>query len=237
MSILRSSIRSDLNALIREEIVKRFETVIKEEIDKHNRAVEKSNKELSETKALFSDHKKGLLSWKEESHADREKILVDFNKAKEELKKDHSRQDKYLAEKGDELKKLTFEFLEKSEMYLPIADFSAFKESVLDEFKTISKIFALDMKNHKEEGLLYNKKLIQEMEEKHRALYEEVSSLKKMVEDFKSSLETNIVDATGISRMLKVANKSIFIAEKKIENLYTLLERITGKEEECPKAE
>jgi hypothetical protein len=45
------------------------------------------------------------------------------------------------------------------------------------------------------------------------------------------------LDKEGLLKEIKVYEKTIFIIEKKIENIYTLIQRITKREESCPRLE
>jgi hypothetical protein len=43
--------------------------------------------------------------------------------------------------------------------------------------------------------------------------------------EMRSSLQENIVDAVGINRELRIFKKTVFIIEKKIENIYNIISK------------
>jgi hypothetical protein len=45
------------------------------------------------------------------------------------------------------------------------------------------------------------------------------------------------IDKDGVSKEIRIFEKAIFIVEKKIENIYTLIERLNKRGEACPKPE
>jgi len=61
-----------------------------------------------------------------------------------------------------------------------------------------------------------------------------LSELDKKIE---SKFSISRMDKDGISKEIRVYEKTIFIMEKKIENIYTLIERINKRGEICPKPE
>jgi hypothetical protein len=50
-----------------------------------------------------------------------------------------------------------------------------------------------------------------------------------------SNFSVSRIDKDGVSKEIRIYQKSIFIIEKKIENIYTLIERINKKGEACHK--
>lgn len=59
----------------------------------------------------------------------------------------------------------------------------------------------------------------------------------QLVEKIESNFNLLRLDKEGLLREIRIYEKTIFIIEKKIENIYTLIERINRKEEICHRQE
>jgi archaellum component FlaC len=65
------------------------------------------------------------------------------------------------------------------------------------------------------------------------------TELKERMDEQDKKVDSNFsvsrIDKDGVSKEIRSYQKSIFIIEKKIENIYTLIERINKRGEACHK--
>jgi hypothetical protein len=61
--------------------------------------------------------------------------------------------------------------------------------------------------------------------------------LSQMTDKAESNLYVYRLDKEGVLKQIRIYEKSMFIIEKKIENIYTLIERLNKRGELCHKPE
>ena len=221
--------RPNLTSLIKDEIVKRFEDVVKEEVKSHNIAVEKSNRDILELKKIFEEHRSILLKTQAVNHADLMEIKNDFEKAKNEIV---GIQNVNLQALGKKEKDISESLSSFCHTLLTCAK----NEDLLDLEKNFqAKMTNLDQKIEKEricqENIVFENysKIRHELQtdlEKNNQL---IKKLNYDLEKFKKDLDINIVDAAGIRRSLKVDEKTMFVIEKKLEHIYSEMKKIKEK--------
>lgn len=67
--------------------------------------------------------------------------------------------------------------------------------------------------------------------------YEVDQKLAELTEKVESNFVISRLDKDGVLKQVRVYEKSMFVIEKKIENIYTLIERINNRGEVCRKPE
>ena len=221
--------RNNIKSLIRQELVERFQQVVKDEIDRHSSAIVVYQQEISYLKNLFEDHKDLLKLLKDSSHSDYVKTHEDFEQSSIKLEKRLKDQEAFLTEKGHQFSEVL------QDHQLSIKNFAS-KEDLLDlkeELRTEMKVHAIEMfeerRKHRDDILNQQKKLEEKVKNECVELRKVVYSCVEDMRNFSDKLSINIVDAQGITRMLKIDQKALFIVEKKIENIYTLIQRLTKK--------
>ena len=219
--------RHNLTALIKDEIVKRFESVVTEEIKKHNIAVEKSNRDISELKEMFEFFKKEHNILKIQNSSCYKETQDDFKKECVRLEEAFDSQRRYIRESHNKNEDILVETRENLESSVSVNEFNDLKRDVQSSFTGTEKKILEESKRLEE--LIY--KLIHENDkdenEKFEGLEIKILSLKNQISELEKIIDRQKVDNQGVLRELQLHKKKTFVLEKKAENLYTLNHRLT----------
>jgi hypothetical protein len=218
--------------LSRDGLAKQFETLVQAEIAKHERHIVETEKRLNEFQRDINQAVKNILDFGCRFTQDI-KSLDDADKCHEERLKEH--QNLYEA-KFRKLEKLSEKVVQEgnlkfSAIDLRLLDIQYCKEDIKD---LSEKIKAQDLEFKKRiidlETLIYitKKDVLQLVDKAIRDLCEQWNSSE---EKLQQDIGIATVDAEGIKKELEVYKKSVFIIEKKLENIYTLIDRINKREE------
>lgn len=229
---MRRSTQNNFSHLIKEELVKRFEGVVKEEIRKHNLAIAKTDCQISDLKKQLDVIQNRFKVVEDKTAHNCQELRSQFFEEKKNLEKNFSdTRDIY-----SERKKSIEEMQENIELLLlshvPKEEYDAFVERTNLILKNYNDIIQIDRKNAKNDLEVLKNRCELSISESLKKFENILSDMNEKLSEFESKLQTNIVDAAGISRMLKIEQKSIFIIEKKIEDLYTLNKRIIQQTED-----
>lgn len=222
----------NMQSILRGELVKKFESVVKQEM---------------------ADHQKVISSYHQEMQTLRDSIKY----ALEQCETLYRHSERELKEKTEALQNIINELSIKIKTNsIAISDH---KQTLISLFQSINEFVDLSVKksdfnDFKKEidQYLKDKKSEQDRqyENQHHFVKQSLSfledELKKIREEIKKSIkEVNnntdhkfsltVMDKDVILKEIRLYKKDIFIIEKKIENLYTLIERINTRGETCPK--
>ena len=67
--------------------------------------------------------------------------------------------------------------------------------------------------------------------------FETETKFASLIEQIEENFHVTKLDKEGVLKEVRIYEKTIFIIEKKIENIYTLIERINKRGEACHKPE
>lgn len=118
--------------------------------------------------------------------------------------------------------------------------------SSMRDMESVKKDLEAQIREGKKSNLIFLQDLQREMKGVLISLKEEISKLKESADKRFSELSDRIeekfnitrIDREGVLREIRVRQKELFILEKKIENIYTLIERMKNKRGEfCHKQE
>lgn len=219
--------------LSRNDIVKQFEEVVKQEIINHNRQIESTNLSLNETRNLIenlsSTHSKtvaildskirkiesSLLTLERQFESLKHNVSVSLNNFEEDSNR---KNEKFL----NEIDRIESEFIYED----------VFLETI-DELKKEIVSFRNDIGNQK---VYVHSELVRIKQDFERLLSEfreDILNRPNELWEVKDKLERKIsdavVDAKGVLRSINIVKKDTFVMEKKIENLYTLIERLNKR--------
>lgn len=220
--------RHDLTKLISQQLKDQFEFVVKEEIRRHNEAVEKSNREIAELKDLFLSFKKSDEKFKMDCLNELQAVRDRYSNEIRAMEDAFNRQSKQLKLKEKEINDVILGFYSKIETLVSEHD----KKLLVFEFEkkisdtqtlmySLQKVLQEDIKATLDIALRKN----EEMKAKVEALEDEC---RKRFYAGESLLNAHVVDAKGVLRELNVYKKTVFIMEKNIEYLYDRIKRIMG---------
>lgn len=216
-------------------MIDQFENVVKNEIRSHNTAIEKSNNSLNELKEMFREfhlENKNLKSTNESLYA---KTQKHFDESKKDLEKSFKDQRAFLKENEKRVNFLLDQLKKDSENYIGRKEFEDLKDENDKAFGGVNQQhlkglnrLELEMYKKDSETRLLLSHLAEEFDEK-------LQYLKKKIDRFSDQLIESNAECAGVLRELQVYKKNMFILEKKIENIYTLIERLNKRVSECRK--
>lgn len=223
---MKQSMRgNNFTSLIKDELVSRFESVVKNEISQYQKEKKHTDNEISTLRSEVASLKEELNKSMNRMEGVCYFISKRADEEKTQLEKDFDEQRRYLRKNSQEIK----EHIKSSEETLSqFIDRAKFYEFVSHVNMSISKI-NIDRDKDKNTTLealhdiefkvknAYHSDMI------HHAIH--IDRLIKSVSDFKDKMEEHRVNNEGFVRDLLIYKKTISIIEKKIENLYTLIER------------
>ena len=216
--------------LKRSDLAKQFELVVQQEIINHNEAISANNKALNKLRAdillLRGDLLKGVASFNSEIVKDRQ-ALSNVWKAIDEAVEDLSiKSGKIREEFKKSISNVNMFITEESTKHVKNDLFSVFKQSIASAIKNVTETI-VSLKNAvvvKIEALeKHITKVIKYQDEK---LDETLESIESFKSDLITKIEIASVDSKGVLREIAILKKSLYIESKKIENIYTLIERL-----------
>ena len=221
--------RPNLSALIKDEVVRRFEDVVREEIRLYNISIKKTDESISKIvdKIDYLERKIDLNFLENKNICDDAKrsFVKERENLEKGLKKDReiiSSSSKNLNEKIKEFECVLSDFCSKSD--LDKIERSIFKHCNETYYDMLQSVDAFKQYLHENNSSL-QKKLI-DMVEKLEGSNKE---LERKLELYRSSSSSQKVESDSVLRELQVYKRSMFIIDKKIENLYTLIERLSAR--------
>jgi len=217
--------------LRKKDLSKQFELVVQQEIKEHNKAVLASNLAVNKLGKRIDDiylivdknqsilENKSLCTKLEFNNnllylsAELESLKSSMSDAKQDFVK--SIEEAKLALRQEMSAKAFDSYVERVE--------SKLEESIISINKSIEKARSEALSNNRD-SITYCDKLKATLQEDMSFLKEEVVSIKG---DIVKDLKETKIDKEGLLKEIKVLKKLNFINEKKIENLYTLIDRLT----------
>lgn len=222
----RSTPGNSFKALIKDELVKRFEDLTRDEIRKYESQVFENNKQFNLINSLLSEvfkQQKEIISL---IHDARLQSKNDFISEKNNLFEKFEEQRRHVNEKVKSIESLT------SNLFKSL-DKNATKNELLDEVSRLqSQMINIGLNAEKEKKKLCE--FIHEVKEELKDLVCDLQdSMNKRslafddkLDELRQIFETNKIDSTGLLKELQIYKKSVFVIEKNIENLYTKIDRL-----------
>jgi len=219
--------------LKRSDLAKQFELVVKQEIINHNEAIFANNKALNQIR-------KDILALDQELSKNVASLVSELTKEKIAISKVYSyideNEDK-ASSKIDVVRDLLKKGLDSTNNHLNDLFskcvskdiFNVFKESGLKAFDQLKK--GLEALKHVfiDEIKDLEKRFSRVIDGQNDKLDEVPILLEKFKKDLIQRIEIDKIDSIGLKREIEVLKKSLYIESKKIENLYTLIDRLKNK--------
>ena len=219
--------------LRKKDLVKEFELVVKQEIIEHNKAVTSSNLAVNNLNikldGLNQSNKDQFIKTTNEIAAFKREVelcLVLFNKINDaftKLKYDQLR----LSEKNyKEIQVIdeSVETVHRNEQKLE-KELSSYKDYLHETDKSLGTLKKVNEHEFHVLKLHFHK----ELERKIKELLSLPSEAEAVRKEFMEELSMHKIDNEGLLREIKVLKKTVFINEKKIEHLNTLIQRMYTK--------
>ena len=225
--------RNNFSSLVKEEMVNRFESVVQEEIRANNLSIKSNQKDLDEAN-------KTIQSLKEEIHRHKNDMDQLFNKLLDKFLNERKDADITVADFCGEVSKKISAFKDEILSFsvqlnecLSKADYEQRKLETIKYFDNQISTSQSNLENAKS----YNEMMFVEGKQKREILEIKLSNFQTSVseetKDLEKKIQTFKVDSTGVLEELRIYKKEMFIIDKKIENIYTLIERLQKREDLC----
>lgn len=221
--------RNNLNQLINKQLVDQFQNVVKAEIRKHNNAIEKTDEALDTLKKTFSKFYEENKNTKSTTEALYGQILKDFKDFTDEISYSFKDQRIFIKENDKKLNKIIEEFEETINNLVNCEYFEEYRIDMLHDLNSQKKQFEDSKEELREEIYDSYKKNRDYIHSTSKESDERSDDIEGILVSLKKDLEEYKTDAVGILRENEVVKKTMFIMEKKIENIYTLIERLNKK--------
>jgi len=211
---------------------KRFEAIVKKEMIEHQHIISSHHKEMQDLRDALSLAMEKFTSISERN----DKELQDFkNDATSQINrlKDRAKTDEALIlEQRKMIEDLHKQLLEFYMMQASKSDMDKFKrelEAKVD-YTTMNHVHSLQ--NFQVDMQI----LIQSLKNDQVKLDLEIEKkLSRLSEIGESNFYVSKIDREGVLKEIRTYKKDMFYIEKKIENIYTLIERLNKRVEVCPK--
>lgn len=222
----RSTPGNSFKSLIKDELVKRFQDLTRDEIRKYESEILENNKKFNLINTSLTDvfeQQKEILTLLQNIKADCKQEIV---KEKNDLFEKFECQRRHVNEKIKSIESATKDLFNSCEKYVN-------KNEFLEQVSILqSQMINIGLNAEKEKKKLCE--FIHEIKEELTDLICDLQDFvnKKLLEfndkfdELREIVETNKIDSTGLLKELQVFKKSVFIIEKNIENIYTKIERL-----------
>ena len=221
----RSNGQPNFKTLIRDELVTRFENVIVDEINYYKSNIKKTEYEIEKTRELVEKYSYYLDIIKTDQNLKSGKLEQKIQEINERLEVEFLGQNKKIYESIHEINLVKLSVTDGLDCLSTKHEIVDFKEEILAEIGKL-KQFAID--NDK----ICTDKLSRLFEEQQKMIHEflfvynhELEELKKEIETLKTQISLFFVETAGVKKEMNIVKKEAFIREKKIEQIYTLIDR------------
>jgi len=101
---------------------------------------------------------------------------------------------------------------------------------VMKKLDSIQEMVIKNNSKSSEQFNCLNFKMDKELKNLKKEILETPTDASKVKEQLDSKINSHILDVQGVTRELRINSKNIHIIEKKLENIYTLIDRIQSKD-------
>jgi hypothetical protein len=219
--------------LNKNDLVKQFELVVKQEIINHNNQILMTNQSLNEMREFQQEQEKKQSQMNGKFSEGLSKIANNCHENEKEIKNLYYKIDNKFNDFFLLISKLTIVVDSYNQMHIELKTLVDDLDKKVNDLEL--KIYRLDKIFSKFVSSLaeYETKLLHKTDEKVFKLKEEINSKPSEALFEKDELLKIIniyrVDSIGIKEWIKKVHQCNFINEKKIENIYTLIDRLNKK--------
>lgn len=212
--------------LIKEELVRRFESLVRDEIQRYEESISDNNKQFR----LLNNRLDELVNQQKQDRTLIESIKIHCKKElideKNDLFEKFECQRRHVNEKVKSIESLTNDIFKQSESFIS-------KQDLLDQVSILqSQMINIGLSAEKQKSQLCQ--CIHDIKEELSNLISDLEThtfkrfcdLYDKINKINENSETSKIDLTGVLKELQVYKKSVFIIEKNIENIYTKISRL-----------
>ena len=220
--------QNNFSTLIRQELVDSFADTVKNEINEFEKTKIETKNSISNIEKSISSLKDDLKAINDSLQYTIQDILEHFLKEKQSLKSEFEEQRRYMKTNVLDCQKHRKEVDDSIVKFIKKQDCEILFNGLNDK---ISKSDVNNYKNKEELKNYYDSKCkefllnLESITKYNCFMFDVINST---LEKHKKNLEEYKITTEGYARENLILKKEIFIMEKKIENLYTLIDRLTG---------
>ena len=231
--ILKSSMPNPINIQsLRSD--KRFEALVKQEMIEHQHIISSHHQEMQALRDSISTARERFDSLFEHCEMQMNDMALFYNQQIFALKEKEIGNETTISDQKKTIESLHKQLNEFHDIYASKATL----EKLKDDFGLQIKANTISHLNSFQEFQREFKALILSLQNDLFKLRDEIElKLARLTETGASNFLVSKLDRDGVLKQVQIYEKSMFIIEKKIENIYTLIERINKRGEICHKLE
>jgi predicted nucleic acid-binding Zn-ribbon protein len=229
--------KNNFSALVKQEMVSRFQDVVTNEINEHRDAYVALGKAIEGINSRISELKIELDNLSKKSWTDCQNVIDAFLLEKTKLQEDFENQRKFIRTNTSDIQQHIRDVNESVCQFVKRSKFDDDLSNVKKECDSI-KITISDQSNT--HAILLDetsKTIVRYTQEEIQKNLEVNEKLGKKIDEFARKMDEYMVANEGFIRDMKVLKKTNFIIEKNIENLYTLMNKTSKGGTPCHKQE
>ena len=220
--------KKNFSSLIREEMVSRFDQVVKDEIRRSDLAIIEYKKALDNLKDQISYISSEGSCFKQDLFNIRDFVTSTIKSEVKELEKHCNSQIISMHRFVDRIGKSLESFKQEISKKVSKEELEDKFEILYEKISNTEKLVAKLGKSIREEMYLSFEKLLEITDKIEESLSIYIEKSDGYFISINRKIDENKIDATGVLRELQVYKKSMFIIEKKIENIYKKIENLEG---------
>ena len=230
---MKSSTRnlSNLHALGSD---KRIEALVKKQEGEHQHLISGHHKEMQALRDMLHLSMQRFDSLFGHAEAEIKALSLQLNEHISALKEKAISSEMRIAEQRKTIEALHDQLLAFHTEYSSKSDVENFKKhmSELINYTTVTHI------NSFQDCQMDLKALIKSLkDDMERSKIDTEKKFSDIIDTIERNFDVTKIDREGVLKEIRIYEKTIFIIEKKIENLYTLIERINKRGDVCPRLE
>jgi len=219
--------------ITKKDLVKQFELVVKQEVIDHNKAIEASNLALNKQKIFVEEEIKKI----KENHR---LIINEYSLVTKTFNDTNTSVDKMKSLFKDLSNEQHILNLRNSECIQDVSEsvkIAGKKQELLDKrlgsLEELVKLIKKEVKKTDDQFVATEEKTRASLTKATKRLKKEMLDIPSRAEEVKAEVMEELsmykIDTVGLMKEINVLKKDCYIKDKKIENLYTLIERINKK--------
>jgi phage host-nuclease inhibitor protein Gam len=213
---------------------KRFEALLKQEMTEHKAVISSHHKEMQDLRDALKMAMERFNALYERSEQEFKDMALHYNQQILFLTEKVKANEIFISDQKQTILSLYQQLHDFQLTYCSQIDKENLKKEMNSQIKEANGNYSTSFQN-----------LQQELKSLYRGLKEEVNNLQMHMNDrfndsheyMANKLSVSKLEKEAVLNEIRVYDKSQFIIEKKIENIYTLIERLNKRGETCPKQE
>jgi len=229
---MRNQPNPNIQSLLKIEFVKRFEAMMRQELALHSKALFSYQEEMQSLKDSVKQAKGAIESLFRHTEVE----MKDTNLAIQNQISTFEIKTKSLEINALDQRNTILSLYQSFNDFMEISskknDFENYKAEINSKVTELNNTQTRSFEDYQQHMKSLFNQVIEEQKNLRVDVESKINNLKQVINEKYDHFR---MDKDGIQKEIKVYEKTIFIIEKKIENIYTLIERINKRGEVCHK--